>query len=59
MEGQLSKPARLRETQQLLYLQAVLKESMRMHPSVAFILPRVVPARGCTISGKYLPAGVS
>jgi len=58
-DNKLSKPAQLRETQSLAYLQAVIKEGMRIHPSVAFILPRHVPEGGCTIAGKYLPAGVS
>ncbi|OQV05157.1 hypothetical protein CLAIMM_09941 isoform 1 [Cladophialophora immunda] len=55
----LSRSAKLRETQPLPYLQAVIKEGMRVHPSVAFILPRHVPEGGCTIAGKFLPAGVS
>ncbi|KAJ9641295.1 hypothetical protein H2204_002973 [Knufia peltigerae] len=57
LDNKLSKPAKLRETQSLTYLQAVIKEGMRIHPSVAFILPRHVPEGGCTIAGKYLPAG--
>ncbi|KEF58699.1 uncharacterized protein A1O9_06625 [Exophiala aquamarina CBS 119918] len=56
-DNRLSKPAKLRETQSLSYLQAVIKEGMRIHPSVAFILPRHVPQGGCTIAGKFLPAG--
>lgn len=58
-DNKFSKPVKLRETQSLSYLQAVLKEGMRIHPSVAFILPRYVPQGGCTIAGKILPAGVS
>ncbi|KIW12773.1 hypothetical protein PV08_07960 [Exophiala spinifera] len=56
-DTRLSNPAKLRETQSLLYLQAVIKEGMRIHPSVGFILPRQVPQGGCTIAGKFLPAG--
>lgn len=58
-DNKFSKPVKLRETQSLSYLQAVLKEGMRIHPSVAFILPRYVPKGGCTVAGKVLPAGVS
>jgi hypothetical protein len=45
-------------SQKMSYLQAIVKEAMRVHPSVSFILPRHVPESGATISGKYLPAGV-
>ncbi|OQV05496.1 hypothetical protein CLAIMM_10223 [Cladophialophora immunda] len=38
--GKLSRPAKLAETQSMPYLQAVIKESMRIHPSVAYIYPR-------------------
>jgi cytochrome P450 len=41
----------------LPYLGAVLKEAMRLHPSVGMILEREVPPGGVTISGKYFPGG--
>lgn len=40
----------------LPYLRAVIKEGMRIHPSVAMMFPRVVPAGGVEICGTYLPA---
>ncbi|KAJ5908872.1 Cytochrome P450 E-class group I [Penicillium taxi] len=41
----------------LPYLGAVLKEAMRLHPSVGLILEREVPEGGALISGKQIPAG--
>jgi cytochrome P450 len=41
------------------YLQAVIKEALRLHPAVGLPLWRDVPAGGTTISGKYLPAGTT
>lgn len=41
------------------YLVACLKESMRLYPPVATGFPRVVPKGGDTISGYYVPEGVS
>lgn len=40
----------------LPYLQAVLKEGMRIHPAVPQGLPRVSP--GTMIEGIYVPRGV-
>lgn len=40
----------------LPYLRAVIKEGMRIHPSVGMLLTRVVPAGGVEICGSYLPA---
>jgi hypothetical protein len=42
----------------LPYLQAVVKESMRLHPPVGLMNPRVVPAGGATISHHYFSSGV-
>ncbi|KAF7516548.1 hypothetical protein PCG10_002072 [Penicillium crustosum] len=41
----------------LPYLQAVIKEGLRMHPSIQFQLPRFSPAGGVTICNAYIPAG--
>lgn len=59
MSGALSKPAMFKETQQLPYLQAIIKESLRIHPAAGLMLGRVVPPGGSTIAGQYFPAGVS
>ncbi|OTA53185.1 putative cytochrome P450 monooxygenase [Hypoxylon sp. EC38] len=43
----------------LQYLNAVLKEGLRLCPPVPWILPRRVPAGGSYVCGTWLPAGVS
>ncbi|KAM0788765.1 hypothetical protein ACM66B_002856 [Microbotryomycetes sp. NB124-2] len=42
----------------LEYFQACLKETLRLHAAVPWTLPRVVPAEGATIAGRYFPGGV-
>lgn len=37
--------------------QAVMKEAMRLHPSICFPLERVVPLEGAEICGYNLPHG--
>jgi cytochrome P450 len=56
-EGKLSHPPRWIEVSKLPYLDAVLKESMRLHPVISSGLDRVVPPGGRTIAGTFLPAG--
>ena len=57
-EGKMSDPVTFAEAQSMPYLQAVLKESLRMHPAVGTILPRVVPRGGAKLGGYYFPEGV-
>ena len=45
-DGQLSDPIAYAETFKLPYLCACIKEAMRLHPSIAFTLPRIVPEGG-------------
>jgi cytochrome P450 len=56
--GKLSNPVSYKETQiHLPYFGAVMKEAMRVHPSVGLLLERHVPTGGATICGEYIPAG--
>ena len=48
-----------KDTRQMPYLQAVIKEAMRLHPATGLILGRVVPAGGAELAGQYFPEGVS
>lgn len=48
-----------KESQGMPYLQAVIKEALRMHPATGLPLERVVPEGGATISGYFFPEGVS
>ncbi|GIZ40796.1 hypothetical protein CKM354_000412000 [Cercospora kikuchii] len=57
--GQLSDPVTFSEAQNLPYLQAVIREALRMHPAVGLLLERVVPPGGFEIEGTgiFLPEG--
>ncbi len=57
-EGTCSNPViTFKESQDMPYLQAVMKEAMRLHGAVGLPLWRVVPEGGTEIAGKYFPAG--
>lgn len=57
-QGVMSQPISYKETSSFLpYLGAVVKEAMRLHPSVGFLMERHVPSQGATICGKYIPSG--
>ena len=54
----LPTPAPYQSLQKLPYLDACIKEGLRMHPVVGHILERVVPATGMTLpDGTVLPPG--
>lgn len=55
--GALTSPPRWSQVSQLPYLDATLKESMRVFPIAAWGLDRIVPPGGATIAGQYIPAG--
>lgn len=45
------------ESQTLPYLDAVIKESFRMHPAAGLPLERITPPQGIEICGKFVPGG--
>ncbi|PVH70745.1 cytochrome P450 [Cadophora sp. DSE1049] len=57
--GQLSPFVTYEECLKMPYLQAVMKEAMRIHPGVGFPLERYIPEGGATICDVYLPAGTN
>lgn len=56
--GELSETVTFQEGQKLLYLQAVIKEALRLHPAVGMPLARVVPEGGATLAGHFFPENV-
>lgn len=53
-----SSPITFKEAQGLPYLQAVIMETMRIHPAVGQPMTRTVPEGGATIGGYYFNVGV-
>jgi cytochrome P450 len=45
------------ESLQLPYVQACIKEGLRMQPAVGMLMERFVPKGGVTLDGVHLPAG--
>ncbi|KAK5005102.1 hypothetical protein LTR28_008116 [Elasticomyces elasticus] len=45
------------EGHKMTYLQACIKETMRIHPALGQILPRIVPTSGVHLCGKFIPEG--
>lgn len=43
----------------LPYLRACIEESLRLYPPTGMGFPRVTPPEGATISGQYIPGGVT
>ncbi|KAF5984321.1 cytochrome P450 monooxygenase oxidoreductase [Fusarium coicis] len=56
--GKLSDPISYKEsTGHLPYMGAVIKEAMRLHPSVGLLMERHVPPQGAEICGQFIPGG--
>ncbi|KAF4554808.1 Cytochrome P450-like protein 7 [Elsinoe fawcettii] len=55
--GRLADVPTYAQTQALPYLQACIKEGLRMHPATGLPMMRVVPPGGATIAGVFFPAG--
>lgn len=51
-------PISFKDAQALPYLQACIKEAMRLHPATGLPLARVVPRGGTTINDIYFPEKV-
>ena len=57
-KGQVSSPnITYDEASKLPFFDACCKEGLRLHPSIAFPLIRVVPSGGFHVGGSFLPAG--
>lgn len=50
-------PVQFHRANELPYLTAVVKEAIRIHPSVGMMLARTVPTGGAEICGFHIPAG--
>ena len=53
--GRASTPITFQQAQALPYLQACIKEGLRLHPATGLPLARVVPPEGATIAGTFFP----
>ncbi|KAB8271549.1 cytochrome P450 [Aspergillus minisclerotigenes] len=54
----LSTPPQWKEIRSLPYLDAVMREAMRVHPGVGLLLERIVPKGGFTLpDGRFVPEG--
>jgi cytochrome P450 len=53
----LTTPITYAQCLELPFLQAVIKEAGRLHPSIMYQLPRYSPPEGITIDNHFLPAG--
>ncbi|KAF2971588.1 hypothetical protein GQX73_g1920 [Xylaria multiplex] len=47
------------EVSRLPYLNAVIQETLRVHPNTGTIIERVAPQEGATIDGYYIPGGTT
>lgn len=56
-EYPLDRPIAYADAIKLPLLCASIKEAMRLHPSVAFTLPRLSPPEGLLIDGKFIAPG--
>lgn len=56
-EGRVSSPIQQKESKELPYLQAIVKEGLRINPPFLGQVAKQVPAGGDTYNGIYLPGG--
>lgn len=57
--GALSNPITNAEAKELPYLQACIREGLRIHPPFTGLIMKRVPPAGDTINGQYVPGGTS
>lgn len=55
----ISNPIQDAEARQMPYLQAIIKEGLRMCPPIVGLMSKEVPPEGDTINGKFIPGGCS
>lgn len=55
--GRISSPIKDSEGRNLVYLQAIIKETLRLWPPVQGLLLKVVPSEGDTLNGVFIPGG--
>lgn len=59
-DGRIDDPITFKQSQtELPYLQAVIKEALRIHSATGLPMQRVVPAEGAQIAGRLIPGGAS
>lgn len=56
--GVVSFPITYAAASKLEYFQACLKETLRLHPAVPWVLPRVIPPGGASVAGRQFAQGV-
>jgi hypothetical protein len=56
-QGKCSAEVTFKESQDMPYLQAVIKEALRMHSATGLPMWRVVPDSGIELGGRHFPAG--
>jgi cytochrome P450 len=57
--GSISDPAKEEEIRKLPYLQACIREGLRIFPPITYLRERVTPPQGDTLSGFFVPGGVN
>lgn len=57
LQGRCSDNVTFKESQEMPYLQAVMKEALRVHSATGLPMWRVVPEGGAEISARFFPAG--